>query len=153
MKYKRFEDLPVWKAGMELGDRIARVLDRASVSVTNNIAEGFERGTTPELLSFIYYARGSAGEVRSMLYGLAKRAAADGSQISNLRSEISDLIRLSESVSRQLHGWAEHLQNSDIPGVRHLNDVTRERYERDQRKRAFIEKLEQLTPKFGDANA
>ena len=38
-----------------------------SLSVSNNIAEGFERGTTNELLQFIYIARGSAGEVRSML--------------------------------------------------------------------------------------
>ncbi|HEV2492399.1 MAG TPA: four helix bundle protein [Terriglobia bacterium] len=40
---------------------------RRGVSVSNNIAEGFERGTTPELLTFLYIARGSAGEVRSML--------------------------------------------------------------------------------------
>ena len=42
-------------------------MDRAALSVSNNIAEGFERGTTNELLQFIYIARGSAGEVRSML--------------------------------------------------------------------------------------
>ena len=35
--------------------------------MSNNIAEGFERGTTAELLTFLYIARGSAGEVRSML--------------------------------------------------------------------------------------
>ena len=36
--------------------------------MANNIAEGFERGTTNELLTFLYIARGSAGEVRSMLF-------------------------------------------------------------------------------------
>lgn len=49
-------------------------LDRAALSVSNNIAEGFERGTTNELLAFIYIARGSAGEVRSMLTLKLRRA-------------------------------------------------------------------------------
>jgi len=35
--------------------------------ISNNIAEGFERGSTTELIHFLYIARGSAGEVRSML--------------------------------------------------------------------------------------
>ena len=82
MTYQRFEDLPVWNAAIELAegcedflssakDRISwskrDQLERASLSVSNNIAEGFERGTTNELLAFLYIARGSAGEVRSML--------------------------------------------------------------------------------------
>jgi hypothetical protein len=61
MKYERFEDLPVWKDAVELAVRIFDLaeddafkgkaslrdqLERAAVSVSNNIAEGFERGTT-----------------------------------------------------------------------------------------------------------
>ncbi len=42
-------------------------IERAVVSISNNIAEGHERGTSEELLTFLYYARGSLGEVRSML--------------------------------------------------------------------------------------
>jgi four helix bundle protein len=82
MKYDRFEDLPVWKDAIELARRIYTLtehtlfkrryslrdqIERAAVSVSNNIAEGFERGTMKELLTFLYIARGSAGEVRSML--------------------------------------------------------------------------------------
>ncbi len=112
MTYKQFEDLPVWQTAAELYEGIEDLLeektfsatrgfrdqiDRASLSVSNNIAEGFERGTTNELLQFIYIARGSAGEVRSMLRLKERRArrsrwSADlKSQISNLRSQISDL--------------------------------------------------------------
>ena len=83
MKYERFEDLPVWNAAVELAVRVYALtkdrafsgpgdlssqIRRAALSVSNNIAEGFERGTTAELLAFLYIARGSAGEVRSMLH-------------------------------------------------------------------------------------
>lgn len=82
MKYSRFEELPVWKDAIELAVRVYRFttndgfkgryslrdqLERAAVSISNNIAEGFERGTTQELLTFLYIARGSCGEVRSLL--------------------------------------------------------------------------------------
>ncbi len=82
MKYSRFEDLPVWNTSVEfvlkvfeltnkadfrgIGD-IKNQIERASVSISNNIAEGFERGSTNELIHFLYISRGSAGECRSML--------------------------------------------------------------------------------------
>jgi len=76
-------------------------LDRAALSVSNNIAEGFERGTTNELLAFLYIARGSAGEVRSMLC-LKERRARQAGWTDDLKSQISDLKSTAESCSRQL---------------------------------------------------
>lgn len=137
--YQRFEDLPVWQAAAQLYDRVDEFIDRApprlrpsfrdqleraTLSVSNNIAEGFERGTTNELLMFLYIARGSAGEVRSMLIVGSRRP-----YLSNLKSEISDLITLAESCSRQLRAWADSLQNSDIAGQRHLNEQSRANYQ------------------------
>ena len=85
MKYKRFEELPVWRDSIELAVRTFAAkpcfrghagtrnqLENAVVSISNNIAEGFERGTTSELLTFIYISRGSASETRSM-YCLIER--------------------------------------------------------------------------------
>lgn len=138
--YNRFEDLPVWQTAAELYDRVDDFIDRApprmrasfrdqleraTLSVSNNIAEGFERGTTNELLAFLYIARGSAGEVRSMLTVGARRP-----YLSNFKLEISDLIRLAESCSRQIRGWADSLQNSDIAGQRHLNEKSRSDYQK-----------------------
>lgn len=138
--YKQFEDLPVWRNAAELFDACdeflaqapARLrpsfrnqLERAVLSVSNNIAEGFERGTTNELLAFIYIARGSAGEVRSMLSLLSRRPWAAG-----LKPQITKLTALAESCSRQLRGWADSLQNCDIPGQRHLDERTRKGWER-----------------------
>src|ERR1035441_7886042 len=95
-------------------------IERAAVSVSNNIAEGFERGTTQEVLTFLYIARGSAGEVRSMLCMLERLP-----MFSDLKFEISNLKSLAESIARQLRAWADSLQNSGIKGQRYLNDKTR----------------------------
>ena len=70
------------------------------MSVSNNIAEGFERGTNNELLNFLYIARGSAGEVRSMLCLLEKMHT-----FLNLESEMRNLKSRGESISKQLGAW------------------------------------------------
>ena len=156
MTYQRFEDLPVWKAAIELAedcedfimaakDRITwskrDQLDRASLSVSNNIAEGFERGTTNELLNFLYIARGSAGEVRSMLSYFERRPA-----LKDLKSQISNLKSQAESCSRSLRAWADSLQNSNIKGQRHLNNAVRTRDEQRKKADAFLEKLNNALP-------
>ena len=172
MKYERFEDLPVWQAAADLAAKMVlwtahawfrgqgdlkSQLQRASLSVSNNIAEGFERGSTGELLHFLYIARGSAGEVRSMLAvmermdALAKSEWARGlsnsesplsPQPEHFKSQISDFKAQCENISRQLYGWAISLQNSDIEGQRHLDDKTRQAYEQRQRRDAFQKKLD-----------
>lgn len=147
MTYERFEDVPVWQKAAQLYESTEELLehqgfgetrgfrdqlDRAALSVSNNIAEGFERGTTNELLAFIYIARGSAGEVRSMLC-LKERRAKNANWPANLKSQISDLKSIAESCSRQLRGWADSLQNSEIRGQRHLTNKSR--LEGEQKKR------------------
>lgn len=154
MTYKRFEDLPVWKAAIQLGVKVYSLteheafkgqgslrdqIQRAAVSVSNNIAEGFERGTTNELLAFIYIARGSAGEVRSMLCLLDHLP-----NFVNLKSEIANLKLLVENVSRQLRGWADSLQNSDIKGQRHLNDKVRKETQRKQEREEILAEQRQF---------
>ena len=144
MKYKRFEDLPVWKTAADVAAEIldwcahplfrgkgdlANQLQRAALSISNNIAEGFERGTTEELIKFLSYALGSAGEVRSMLLVMRRTT-----RLCDLGREIDILQPQVESISRQLRGWSDHLQNTDIRGVRHLNDQTRREYADRQRK-------------------
>jgi four helix bundle protein len=138
MTYERFEDLPVWQEAIRLAEGCEDFLiaakrhitfskrdqlDRCSLSVSNNIAEGFERGTKNELLAFLYIARGSAGEVRSMLCYFERRPV-----LVDFKSQISDLKLIAESCSRQLRAWADSLQNSDIEGQRHLNERSREEW-------------------------
>jgi four helix bundle protein len=157
MKYERFEDLPVWKAAMEFAVRVYELtndkifsqsgdlksqLRRSSLSVSNNIAEGFERGSTSELLAFLYISRGSCGEARSMLI-----FTEHFDEAAHLKTEISNLKSLAESCSRQIRAWADNLQNSDIKGQRHLNDQVRAVYEGNKRREAFEKQLEETLRK------
>jgi four helix bundle protein len=154
MTYEKFEDLPVWNAAIALGHAVFDLSDdpafnrlgdlrnqlqRAGLSISNNIAEGFERGTTNELLTFIYIARGSAGEVRSGL-----RFAANRPTLAHLKSQISNLISQAEVVSRQLRGWAASLQNCDIPGQRRMTDQSQSEFQQRKKSQEFLQKLEEI---------
>ncbi len=157
MKYARFEELPVWNAAIELAAASYRFtagraflrqrslrdqLERAAVSVSNNIAEGFERGTTQELLAFLYIARGSAGEGRSMLCLIEGLPA-----FVNLKSEISDLKSRAESISRQLRAWADSLQNTPIKGPRYLNEKTKQLETARRGREEFLKELQTVQRK------
>jgi four helix bundle protein len=154
VKYSRFEELPVWRAAIELAVQVFALtakpgfkgryslkdqIERAAVSVSNNVAEGFERGTTQELLTFLYIARGSCGEVRSMLC-LFERLPG----FADLKSEISNLKLSAEGVSRQIRAWADSLQNSDIKGQRYLTDKTRSKTKEAHEREEFLKELEQI---------
>jgi len=154
MTYERFEDLPVLKAAIEFAGRMFRLtegqafkgrfslrdqIERATVSISNNIAEGFEPGTTQELLTFLYIARGSTGEVRSMLCLLDTLPA-----FSNLKSEISNLKSTAEGISRRLRAWADSLRSSKIKGQRYLNEKTRQAEKTARERKEFLEKLRQI---------
>ena len=162
MPYARFEDLPVWNSAIDLAVQVYNMtetmpfrrrrslrdqIERAAVSVSNNIAEGFERGTTQELLTFLYIARGSAGEVRSMLC-LFERLVA----FANLKSEISNLKSKAESISRQLRGWANSLQNSEIKGQRYLTTSARKQSKAAKEREEFLKGLDEIRAKGKAAN-
>ena len=154
MKYSRFEELPVWKDAIELAVRIFCLttkpclrryrsvrdqIERASMSISNNIAEGFERGTTQETLTFLYISRGSAGETRSVLC-LCERL----NGFNDLKFEISDLKKRAESISRQLRAWSESLQNTDIRGQRYLTNKSRSKTKEAREREEFLKELEEI---------
>ncbi|MBS0663421.1 MAG: four helix bundle protein, partial [Verrucomicrobia bacterium] len=79
-----FEDLIVWQQAIELAADVyahsepqrdftlKNQIQRAAISISSNIAEGYERGSNREFIQFLYYAKGSCGEVRSQTQ-LARR--------------------------------------------------------------------------------
>lgn len=154
MAYQRFEELPVWNSAIDLALRIFELtagpefngryglkdqLERAAVSVSNNIAEGFERGTNKELLSFLYISRGSAGEVRSMLF-LIERIPA----FLPLKPKIKLLKTKAESCSRQLKAWAQAIQNSDFKGERHVNQKMKRAAQAAKERQEFLDELAEV---------
>ena len=78
--FQSFEDLFIWQEGVELSVDLYTSLknckdfglrdqiQRSSVSVPSNIAEGFERQTDKEFIQFLYIAKGSSAELRTQLY-------------------------------------------------------------------------------------
>lgn len=160
MKYSAFEELPVWQSAIQfalkvydftgrsdfrgLGDA-KNQLERASLSVSNNIAEGFERGTTAELINFLYIARGSAGEARSML-----RLCETSARFSDIRSDISNLIGMAVNISKQLHGWLESLKNTDIKGVKFFTQKERARVEQKKEFEEFDREMAEFRTRHED---
>jgi len=114
MRIERFEDIIAWQKSKELTIQIYRLfkeskdfgfkgqIQRASVSVMNNIAEGFERKGNKEFKQFLFIAKGSCGEVHSMLY-LAK----DLDKITE--KDFRMFFNLSEGISKILSGLIKTL--------------------------------------------
>ena len=114
MRIERFEDIIAWQKAKDLTVHIYKIFDsskdfgfkdqiqRASVSIMNNIAEGFERKGNKEFSYFLYIAKGSCGEVRSMLI-LAKEL----NKISE--KDFESLFIQSEEISKIITGLIKSL--------------------------------------------
>lgn len=107
MRVYKFEELIFWQKAKVLTNLVYKnfskcrdfgfndQIKRASVSIMNNIAEGFERSTNKDFRHFLFMAKGSAGEVRSMLYIALEQSYLNKIQFDelyNLTMEISKLL-------------------------------------------------------------
>ena len=116
--YKNFEELPVWKSSRQLTVQIYQLtrnerfkkdfglvdqMRRASISISSNIAEGFERGSKKEFIQFLYRAKGSAGELRSQLYTTLDLGYID-------RAVVQGLLTQVVSLSRQLSAFISSIK-------------------------------------------
>ena len=113
--YKNFEDMPMWQLAKDIAVHIYKLTNRvvwakdygvkdqirrASISVSSNIAEGFERGTSKEFVQYLNISRASAGEVRSQLtvareleYVSNKEVLALSDQLTSLAKQITAMIQ------------------------------------------------------------
>ncbi len=119
MKVKSFEDLQVWQDARAFVKSIYELtsndsfkkdyglkdqIQRAAVSIMNNISEGFERDNNKEFMKFLGYSKGSAGEVRSMLY-----VALDLQYISKV--EFDNSYEEAVNIIKQISNFKKYLRN------------------------------------------
>ncbi len=93
MKIQKFEEIIAWQKAQELAVRIYRKFSeledktfksqicRAAISISNNIAEGFDRKSDKEFSYFLYIGLGSNSEVKSMVYLANKLVARNLSNV------------------------------------------------------------------------
>ena len=120
----KFEDIEAWQKGRELKQVLYRCsqrgefakdfalrnqIRRAAMSVTANIAEGFERGGNREFIQFLSTSKGSCGEVQDHLY-----TAMDEQYIT--KQEFEKLYAQTAEVGRLIGGFMKYLQHSEIRG-------------------------------------
>ncbi len=115
MKIERFEDIVAWQKARILTLNLYTLfkesrdysfrdqIQRASVSIMNNISEGFGRGSDLDFKRFLYIANGSCCEVKSMLY-LAK----DLQYIT--KTDFEELFAKTDEIGRILNGLIKSLK-------------------------------------------
>lgn len=117
---KRFEDLDVYRKAFEFSIKnykltssktfdynIKNQIQRASLSIPINIAEGFELQSNKQFLKFLYISKGSSGEVRSLL-----RICESLDYLE--REKVLELIIEIEDISKQLSKFINYLKRSEI---------------------------------------
>jgi four helix bundle protein len=114
MKAERFEDLICWQKGKDLAVKVYKCfkmnrdfgfkdqIQRAVVSVSNNIAEGFERRSNKEFTQFLYIAKGSSGEVRSMLQIALELEYISKEQFNNFFNDCLEISKITAGLIKTL---------------------------------------------------
>lgn len=118
-KYSSFEEMEVYQKSLDFGIKVYKLgksnsqiakdfglkdqLQRAALSISNNIAEGFERETKKELIRFLYFAKGSAGECRNMLNFLYQIEYLDEEKFNFYKNFILE-------ISKQLGNYIKYLK-------------------------------------------
>ena len=116
-KFNSFEEIIAWQKARELNSELYLItgqgdfskdyglrdqIRRASISITSNIAEGFERETTKEFIRFLYIAKASSGEFRSQLYLATDLKYISNDEFERLNLKVSEVSKLISRLIKYL---------------------------------------------------
>lgn len=117
-KFDSFEEIISWQKSRELNKDIYIITNssnsfskdfglrdqirRSSISISSNIAEGFERETTKEFIRFLYIAKASAGEFRSQTYLAFDLEYINEKEFKNLTSKVNEVSKLISGLIKYL---------------------------------------------------
>jgi four helix bundle protein len=117
-KFNSFEEIIAWQKSRELNIDFYSITNlsisfskdfglrdqmrRSSISISSNIAEGFERETTKEFIRFLYIAKASAGEFRSQLYLANDLKYISIEEYEKLNLKINDISKLLSGLIKYL---------------------------------------------------
>ena len=119
MNYKSFEELPVWNLARELCNEVYKLVSvtklrkdfslrdqilRAAGLVMDNIAEGFDDGSSREFIRFLGCSQRSCGEIQSQLY-----RAIDCCYIA--KDQFDAVYNLASECRKQIKGFRKYLRN------------------------------------------
>lgn len=118
MKFKKFEDLPIWQISLRLTKEIYDLtakkefskdfslrdqIRKAIISVSSNIVEGFEKNSNNEFIRFLKISKGSIGEVRNQLYLALAVNYINQNEFNNINKEL-------EKLANQIGGFIRYLE-------------------------------------------
>ncbi|WP_370214569.1 four helix bundle protein [Mesoflavibacter profundi] len=118
-KFSSFEEIISWQKSRELNKDIYNITNknssfskdfglrdqirRSSISISSNIAEGFERETTKEFIRFLYIAKASSGEFRSQLYLAFDLDYITKDEFSKLNLKVNEVSKLISGLIKYLN--------------------------------------------------
>ncbi len=114
MKIIRFEDIIAWQKAQNLAVEIYRIFKkskdygfkdqvcRATVSISNNIAEGFDRSSNADFKRFLFISLASCSEVKSMLYLGERLNYISTTQANNLRNNCDEISKIISGLIKSL---------------------------------------------------
>mgnify|MGYP005839060333 CR=1 FL=1 len=123
MQYKNFEELPIWMLAREIVNLVYKIINGnsslkndfrlsgqlvgSSISIMNNIAEGFDSGSNTEFIRFLKYSQRSCSELMSMSYVL--------NDVYNINEDSKLLYNKCLEERKQIKGFIKYLRENNYP--------------------------------------